>query len=138
MRFTLILLLSIIFAVNAFGQEAERIQKGGYGNVIAVFGSQDSTDQNVLQKGAKNMFFIYSRPDSSAGNIEVKQLGYSNRILSVFTDGKSSVIQRFDQEGERNSIDVLQMSSSDSTGSNTNEIDVKQKGSGNTVTIIQQ
>lgn len=106
--------------------------------MIAVFGSQDSTDQNVLQKGAKNMFFIYSRPDSSAGNIEVKQLGYSNRILSVFTDGKSSVIQRFDQEGERNSIDVLQMSSSDSTGSNTNEIDAKQKGSGNTVTIIQQ
>lgn len=138
MRIILLIMLSAVFALDAFGQDSERIQNDRDGNVIAIFGTQDSKDQNVVQKGAENMIFIYSRADSSVGNLEVKQLGFSNRVLSVFSVGSSSVIQRLDQEGEKNRIEVLQTSSEDSTGNSINEIDIKQKGSGNSVTIIKQ
>lgn len=138
MRIILFLILSAVFALDAFGQDAERIQKDGDGNMIAIFGNQDPVDQSVMQEGAENTFFIYSSPDSLAGDIESNQLGFSNRIISIIMDGKDSLFHRFDQKGERNNIQVLRVSSSDSTVSGSNEIDIKQKGNGNSVTITQQ
>jgi lysyl-tRNA synthetase class II len=138
MRITLLFILSIVFSLNAFGQSAEYFQNDNEGNVIAIFGNQDSTDQNVTQKGAENMFFIYIMQDSSAGEVEANQRGFSNRIISIIAEGKSSFFQRFDQKGERNKIQVLQQSTQDSISKGINKIDIKQKGIGNSVTIIKQ
>lgn len=137
MRIILLIILSTVFALNAIGQNADQIQKDSDGNVIALFGSQDSTMQSVIQKGVENLFFIYSIEDSTAGEFQVNQEGYSNRILSIISDEKGSFFQRFDQNGERNRIKLLQKNSSDSTKSGSGEIDIRQKGSGNSVTIIQ-
>lgn len=138
MRIALFFILSIIFAVNAFGQRAEHMTIDRDGNVIAIFGNYFEADKDVRQEGSKNMFFIYSMPDSSAGDINAKQSGKSNRILSIIADGKGSFFQRFDQKGERNSIQVLQQNTPDSISKDLNKIDIKQKGSGNSVNIIQQ
>lgn len=138
MRITLLLLISIAFALNAFGQDAEHFQKDRDGNVIAILGSQDSVSKDLIQKGVENLFFIYTMQDSSASNIQAIQAGYSNQILSINSDGKRPLLQRFHQNGERNRINVLQLSPSDSTVSSSNKIDIRQKGSGNSVTITQQ
>lgn len=138
MRIILLFILSAVFALSALGQNSEQIQKDKDGNVIALFGKQDSVNHELIQEGVENLFFIYSMQDSSASNIQADQSGYSNKILSIISGGKGSFLQRFDQKGERNKVHVLQKSTQDSTIKEINKIDIKQKGSENSVTIIQQ
>lgn len=141
MRFLIVLLLMGCSDAKAFGQQSAFIQKDKDNNVVAIFSDvqTDQTDREIIQKGVENLFFIYNihPADSTISEFYSSQQGRANRVFSILTGGNISLFQQVTQQGNMNQVEILQVSAPDSLDAEKNRVNVKQKGTGNSATIIQ-
>lgn len=143
---TLLFVVILLFpGGNVFSQDMS--MKNVDKNKKVLIDDYNTVDEHIDQKGTLNYVFIWSDLDTSKVNsvsaITGLQDGFMNRIFIYKRNQKPPLNLLINQQGKGNKATILQSNSKsdtlqrDSTYSGENKAEIKQKGSNNSVTIIQ-
>ena len=138
MRLLFLLLSLFILAEAGICQQVTQISADSTGNTSAIYMPEFDAEKNLHQAGYGNFVFAYSRQDSSDVQFRVSQSGSYNQVFSVSGNQAGPFIQVLRQHGSENRIENYQGAKADTLNQSRQEVNVEQKGSGNSVTIIQR
>jgi len=129
----------------ALAQNYEADNDVNAGNVL-LMNKNHIENGKFVQKGFFNQMIIWPHPDSlqhSGPAIEGSQSGVLNQAVIFGMRNAQPFSAQIDQQGVRNRLTILQgaryqyTSEDDSTASKKNSFTIRQKGSNNRATIIQ-